>query len=136
MTGLDHLGGLPLAGGEDPAAATPAAPAANSDAEARVRVYDPAMCCSTGVCGPAVDQTLVRFSGDVQWLEQRGVAVRRFNLGQEPGAFLADDEVRGRLDAEGEDALPIVLVDGELVASGSYPDRQQLAEALGLEVHQ
>ena len=31
-------------------------------------VFDPAMCCSTGVCGSDVDQVLVNFSADVQWL--------------------------------------------------------------------
>ncbi len=32
-------------------------------------VFDPAMCCSTGVCGSDVDQVLVDFSADVQWLK-------------------------------------------------------------------
>ena len=35
-------------------------------------VFDPAMCCSTGVCGSDVDQVLVNFSADVQWLKGRG----------------------------------------------------------------
>ena len=41
-------------------------------------VFDPAMCCSTGVCGSDVDQVLVDFSADVQWLKERGVQVERF----------------------------------------------------------
>ncbi len=32
---------------------------------ARIQVYDPAMCCSTGVCGPEVDPVLVRFATDL-----------------------------------------------------------------------
>lgn len=46
-------------------------------------VFDPAMCCSTGVCGSDVDQVLVDFSADVQWLKGRGVQVERYN---QPGA--------------------------------------------------
>jgi hypothetical protein len=30
-----------------------------------IRVFDPAMCCSTGVCGPSIDPELTRFAGDV-----------------------------------------------------------------------
>lgn len=47
-------------------------------------VYDPALCCSSGVCGTEVDQTLVSFSADVTWLKQQGVSVERFNLSQQP----------------------------------------------------
>ncbi|EHX8981050.1 arsenic metallochaperone ArsD family protein, partial [Klebsiella pneumoniae] len=43
-------------------------------------VFDPAMCCSTGVCGSDVDQVLVNFSADVQWLKGRGVQIERYNL--------------------------------------------------------
>jgi len=52
-----------------------------------VRVFDPAMCCSTGVCGPSVDPQLARFSADLDWLTSQGVAVERFNLAQQPAAF-------------------------------------------------
>ncbi len=52
-----------------------------------VRVFDPPMCCSTGVCGPSVDPDLARFSADLDWLKKEGVRVERYNLSQEPGAF-------------------------------------------------
>jgi hypothetical protein len=45
-----------------------------------IRVFDPAMCCSTGVCGPSVDPDLARFAADVDWLQKQGVKVERFNL--------------------------------------------------------
>ena len=32
---------------------------------AKIEVYDPAMCCSTGVCGPEPDEQLARFSADL-----------------------------------------------------------------------
>lgn len=60
-----------------------------------VRIFDPAMCCSTGVCGPSVDPKLVRFSADLDWLKSQGVAVERFNLSQEPAAFAGDAPARG-----------------------------------------
>ena len=98
-----------------------------------VHVFDPPMCCSSGVCGPSVDPQLVRFAADLDWLHSQGVAVERFNLAQQPGAFAADDAVRSALEQTGETALPLVKVDGEVKSSGAYPSRDDLAAWAGLE---
>lgn len=98
----------------------------------KLEVFDPAMCCSTGVCGPSVDPALARFAADLDWLAGHGVEVRRFNLGQEPGAFVARAEVKSLLDAQGEAALPAVFADGELRSSGRYPARDELASWTGV----
>ncbi|MDB9569161.1 arsenic metallochaperone ArsD family protein, partial [Providencia rettgeri] len=50
----------------------------------KLEVFDPALCCSTGVCGTEVDQALVDFATDVDWLKKQGASIRRFNLAQEP----------------------------------------------------
>lgn len=34
---------------------------------ASIEIFEPALCCSTGVCGPEVDESLVRFAADVDW---------------------------------------------------------------------
>ena len=90
------------------------------------------MCCSTGVCGPEVDPALVRFAADLKWLESQGVAVERFSLTQSPKAFAEDDLVRSLLTDKGEEVLPLLVVEGKVVASGSYPTRDELAGMLGL----
>ena len=51
---------------------------------ATIQVFDPALCCSTGVCGVDVDQGLVTFAADVEWAAQKGARVERFNLAQQP----------------------------------------------------
>lgn len=94
-------------------------------------IYDPAMCCSTGVCGPELDPELVRFAADIEWLRGRGVKVERFNLAQEPGAFASAPLVKAALEDTGEAALPLFLVDGRLVMSGAYPTRDQLGAWTG-----
>jgi AhpD family alkylhydroperoxidase len=103
-------------------------PAAVRSARAfSLHVYDPAMCCSTGVCGPEVDPRLPRFAADLEWLAEKGVAVQRFNLAQQPDAFATNGQVRQALEAEGTDCLPIILANGVIVGKGSYPEREQLA---------
>ena len=100
---------------------------------ARVEIFDPAMCCSTGVCGTDVDPALSSFAADVAWLSGRGVVVSRATLAQEPEKFVANDAVRLALKAEGTAALPMVLVDGTVKAKGAYPSRNDLAAWAGVE---
>ena len=94
---------------------------------AKVEVFDPPMCCSTGVCGPSVDPALAAFAADLTWLADQGVEVERHTLSQEPQAFAERDLIRELLAERGDDALPAVLVDGALRSSGHYPSRQELS---------
>lgn len=96
-------------------------------------VFDPSMCCSTGVCGPDVDPALVRFSADIEWLSNRGVNVERFNLAQEPGAFAEDADAKALLESDGEAGLPLFKIDGGVKANGDYPTRQALARWFGVD---
>jgi hypothetical protein len=98
----------------------------------RIEIFDPPMCCTTGVCGPAVDPLLVAFAADLRWLSEQGVHVTRHNLAQEPEAFVENAAVRERLQREGDSCLPLVLVDGQVVWHGAYPRREALAHAAGL----
>jgi AhpD family alkylhydroperoxidase len=96
-----------------------------------IEIYDPALCCSTGVCGVDVDQQLVNFAADVDWARSNGAKIERFNLAQQPQAFANHAAIRQLLEAQGESALPAFVVEGKLKLSGSYPSRQQLAEWAG-----
>ena len=96
-----------------------------------IQVFDPALCCSSGVCGTDVDQKLVDFSADVDWAKQQGAQIERFNLAQQPMAFAQSTAVRGSLERSGESALPITLVDGEVAFAGRYPTRDDLARWIG-----
>ena len=97
-----------------------------------LEVFEPAMCCPTGVCGVSVDPALVEFNAVVQWLSQQGIAVARHNLTQDPAAFAANADVVKEMQA-GMDRLPVLLVDGRVVATGMYPTRPQLMQKLGLQ---
>jgi hypothetical protein len=99
---------------------------------AKVQVFDPAMCCPTGVCGPEVDPALVRFAADLEWLKTTGAQVERFNLSQEPAAFVANPEVTAAMRAR-DDALPLIVVDGKIASQGRYPVRAALAALAGLK---
>jgi len=98
-----------------------------------IQIFDPAMCCNTGVCGPDVDQSLVSFSADFDWAKKNGVKIERFNLAQQPLAFAENKMVKAFLERSGEKGLPLVLVDEEIALAGRYPDRAELAHWSGIE---
>lgn len=92
----------------------------------KLEVFDPPMCCSSGVCGASVDPVLAGFAGDLQWLKKQGIAVRRFNLSSDPAEFVLRDVVRDALNSEGNECLPLILADGKIVSRGVYPSRDDL----------
>ena len=95
-------------------------------------VYDPAMCCSTGLCGTDIDQRLVDLAADLDWLKAQGVTVQRFGLSREPAEFAANEQVRQIMHDSGGDELPVFLVDGALKAKARYPSRAELAGWVGV----
>jgi hypothetical protein len=102
----------------------------------KVEVFDPPMCCSTGVCGPSVDPALARFSSDLHWLANQRIAVERYNLAQQPQAFAANEVVKAALQEYGNECLPLILLDGAILSKGCYPQREILAQFTGLEAEQ
>lgn len=98
----------------------------------KIEVFDPAMCCTTGVCGPGVDPELARIATDLEWLKDKDVEVKRYNLAQDLAAFAANPTVKQALNSQGTKCLPLVLVDGLVVAQGEYPAREQLANLTGI----
>ena len=99
----------------------------------KLEVFDPPMCCSTGICGPSVDPTLVRFAADFHWLAGQGLVVERYNLAQQPQAYAANPTVMEALAQYGNRCLPLILLNGAIVSKGCYPTREELAHIAGIE---
>jgi arsenite-transporting ATPase len=100
-----------------------------------IHVFEPALCCTTGVCGPDVDQALVDFTADVEHVRPQGADITRHNLAQDPLAFAQDETVRSFLEVAGSEGLPLTVVDGVTVLTGAYPTRDQLVKYAGLTGH-
>jgi hypothetical protein len=97
-----------------------------------IQIYDPAMCCSSGVCGPGIDPELVRVSSIVHNLQQKQYDVIRYNLSNEPGAFVANQTVNKLLQENGPEVLPIIVVGEQVVKRQGYPSNQEFAEWTGV----
>lgn len=99
----------------------------------KLTIFDPAMCCDTGICGVDADTALIEFASDLDWLQKNGVQVQRFNLAQEPAAFINDPMIKAEINESGESCLPLLVLEGEVISRGVYPDRQQLQSWTGIE---
>ena len=97
-------------------------------------IYDPAMCCSTGVCGPSVDPELMRVAAVIENLKKSGIEVARHNLSSEPQAFMRSEAVSNALNQNGADVLPITMVDGKIVKTSSYPTNEEFSRYLGVKI--
>jgi arsenite methyltransferase len=91
-----------------------------------IQIYDKPMCCSTGVCGPDVDSVLPQFAADLQWLKSQGHQVERYNLAQQPQAFIQNPEVHQLLATQGTSCLPLIVVNGRIASRQVYPTRDHL----------
>ena len=96
-----------------------------------IQIYDRPMCCSTGICGPSVDPVLPRFAADLDKMKTAGHAIERYNLAQQPQAFIQNAEIHALISAKGTDVLPVVIVDGRIVSRGIYPSLDMLQMLCG-----
>lgn len=99
-----------------------------------IQIYDPALCCNSGVCGAELDQALVTAAADIDWAKQQGAVIERFNLAQQPLAFAENDIVKAFLVRSGAEALPVTLLNGEIALAGRYPTRAELARFFDLDL--
>ncbi|MGI9387444.1 MAG: arsenite efflux transporter metallochaperone ArsD [Methyloligellaceae bacterium] len=99
----------------------------------KIRVYDPAMCCSTGVCGPDADDAPAQFAAALDKASKSGVAVDRFGLTSQPEEYVKNADVKDLLESDGVDCLPLVFIDNDLITKGGYPTRAELLGKLGIE---
>lgn len=95
-------------------------------------IFDPAMCCSTGVCGPGVDPELLRVSTVLNNLKQNGIHVERYNLSHNPEAFVHNQTINQLLNQEGVSILPVTVMDGHIIKTGSYLSNQEFCQYLGI----
>jgi len=102
----------------------------------KVEIYDPAMCCSSGLCGPAIDPALVKVNDAIIVLKQQCVEVVRFNLAQQTKLYMENKTVADLLHKNGKKVLPITFVNGVIFKTGEYPSYEELCKALGIEPRQ
>lgn len=100
----------------------------------KIAIFDPAMCCATGVCGPSIDPELLRVATVINSLQQKGIDISRHGLSNDPMAFIANQVINDLLQKEGAEILPVTLVDDQVAKTGAYPTNQEFSDWSGVEL--
>jgi hypothetical protein len=99
----------------------------------RMVIFEPAMCCETGICGPSVDPELLRISTVINNLKSNGIVVERYNLSGNPQIFVDNKEINRILNKEGIEILPVTMVNGVIVKTKAYPTNDEISEFLRVD---
>jgi hypothetical protein len=97
-----------------------------------LKIYDPAMCCPTGVCGTSVDTKLVQLANFLNSLDKTMFEVKRFGLSTNPQEYVKNSEVSRLLNEEGVECLPLIFLDNTLLFKKDYPNVPALSSKMGL----
>ncbi len=87
----------------------------------KLEIYEPPMCCPTGVCGPAPDPALANLQENILRWKKEGIEVERIAINQAPQRFMANRAVVDLLTREGQEVLPLAILDGVVISKGKYP---------------
>lgn len=98
----------------------------------KMQIFEPAMCCSTGLCGVSVDPELLRISTVLNTLKKNGVRIERFNLSNAPRKFVTNKAINNFIKNKGVDKLPVTLLDGVIVITGRYPTNDEFVQLLNV----
>lgn len=99
----------------------------------KLELFERALCCSTGVCGPSVDENLLRITGVFESLNQVDkMEAIRYNLSSTPKAFAENPAVLKELKEKGKEALPVTVLDGKVVKTGAYPTNEEIQQFTGV----
>ncbi len=101
-----------------------------------IEIFDPAMCCSTGVCGPSIDSELMRVATVINAYKAKGIVIKRYGLSSEPQNFVANQTISELLKKEGPEVLPVVLVDGKVEKLRTYPSNAEFEQWIGVAIDQ
>jgi hypothetical protein len=105
-------------------------PGAATEVAVDVALFDPPMCCPTGLCGPALDQTLLDVNEMIMALQEQGLRVERYQMTSHPQQFINNEDVMRLVREKQMAALPITLVRNQVISVGDYPKLNEIRAAL------
>ena len=72
-----------------------------------------------------------QFEAGLQWLESRGARIERHAISLEGPLTIDNGTVKTAIELQGEDSLPIVVLDGTIISMGGHPTRSEILVCAG-----
>ncbi len=92
----------------------------------KLEIFEPSLCCESGLCGPEPDKVLIDLQNTIQLLKKVNVETRRYAINQAPLMFVQNTVVRDFIKTNGPGMLPLVLLDNQIIKTGGYPTIDEL----------
>lgn len=98
----------------------------------KIEFYEPPMCCSTGICGPSVDERLIRLKENIDTLKNKyeDLEIYRYMISQQPLKFRVNREVYSIVSEQGKKSLPIAAINGKVFKVGDYPSLEEMEKLI------
>lgn len=95
-------------------------------------IYEGAMCCSTGVCGPEPNKELIELNEALKRLrnEFKELNAVRASISFNLNLFLENQEISQLVKENGPGVLPITTINGKIIARKKYLTYSELKKEI------
>ncbi|SHK12788.1 Arsenical resistance operon trans-acting repressor ArsD [Geosporobacter subterraneus DSM 17957] len=99
-----------------------------------INIYEPPMCCSSGVCGPSPDTKLMDLQNTIKRIQKEfpEVQINRYSMNFNPKDFMQNPAVFAKVKAEKTEALPIITINGDIIKEKDYMSYDEFIKELML----
>lgn len=95
----------------------------------KIEIFDPPMCCPTGLCGPNIDPALLDVNEAILKLQKEydgQLTIERYLLSQQGPKFMQNKDIMELLKKNGVEILPITIANGKVVKEKAYPTYEEM----------
>lgn len=98
----------------------------------KLTIYEGMLCCSTGICGPEPDKSLIQLSEDVKRLQAEfsDESITRVSMSFNAQMFLQNPDILEMLKKQGTEILPITTLNGRILVKQRYMTYDEMRAAL------
>ena len=96
----------------------------------KLEIFEPELCASDGMCGLSADHEIMRIDKVVEVLQANLYDINRYVQPEDRQKFMDNDTVVKFDREKGNNALPVILLDGAIVMDGKYPTNDEIAQWL------
>jgi hypothetical protein len=96
----------------------------------KITIFESTSCCSGGNCCPSLDKSTIGLQDALDNIKKFGVVVERYSIAQNLKRFMENSQVIKLIKEQHIGVLPITMLNGDVIKTGSYPSEKELQELI------